>query len=239
MDKAMQPAEEKRVKTGIEGMDELVNGGFIPNNLVLVTGTTGTGKTTYSLQYLYNGLKMFDEPAVYVSFEEPIENIQTNGRKFGWDFSEFETKGTMMFVRYDPFHTEAIYDLVESNIKKVGAKRVVIDSVSALGLYVKDPAELRRMIFNLSLLLRKLGCTAILISEILPMQKSLSRYGVEEFVSDGIVVLYYVMTESQFSRSLTVWKMRGSEHSQKLHPYRILAKQGIVVYPKEEAFVKR
>ena len=88
-----------------------------------------------------------------------------------------------------------------------------------------------------SFLLRRLECTSVLISEILPNQPSLSRFGVEEFVTDGVIVLYYKQAGSQFSRALTVWKMRGSKHSSRLHPYKITDK-GIVVYSKEEAIVK-
>jgi len=227
---------DKKMPIGISGVDELVDGGINPGAVVLLTGTTGTGKTIFSLQYLYNGAKKGD-PGVYVSFEEPVENIKENAKKVGMDFDKLERDGKVLFVRYDPFHAEDIYDLIESNIKKIGAKRVVIDSISALGLYVRDSAEIRRMIFNVSLLLRKLNCTSIVTSEILPLQNALSRFGVEEFVSDGIIVLYYLRSESQFARSLTVWKMRGSKHSKKLHPYDI-TDNGIIVYPKEEAFVK-
>ena len=83
-------------------------------------------------------------------------------------------------------------------------------------------------------MLRKLDCTSILISEILPMTHALSRFGVEEFVTDSVIVLYYSKTGSRFSRHMTVWKMRGSAHSNKLHPYKITNK-GIVVYSNEEA----
>ncbi len=230
------PEDDKRIQTGVRGVDELIGGGLFEDTLTLVTGTTGTGKTIFSTQFIYEGAKK-GEPGVYVSFEEPPENIKAHALKFGWDFSKLEKEGKVVFVRYDPYHIEDVYELIESNIKKVGAKRVVIDSISALGLYVRDVPELRRMIFNISLLLRKLKCTSILISEILPLQKSLSRFGVEEFVTDGVIVLYYLRSDSQYSRSLTVWKMRGTEHSQKLHPYKI-DKGGVVVYPKEEAFVK-
>lgn len=226
-----------RVKSDINGMDELVGGGLISQSLVLVTGTTGTGKTIFSMEYIYNGAEKYNEPGVYVSFEEPVENLKANALKFGWDFDRLEKEGKVKFVRYDPYHVEDVYELIESNIKKIGAKRVVIDSISALGLYVRDTSELRRMIFNISLLLRKLKCTAILTSEIPPQQNSLSRFGVEEFVTDGIIVLYYLRTDSQYSRSITVWKMRGTDHTHKLHPYNITS-EGVIVYPKEEAFVK-
>lgn len=229
--------KEERVKTGIPGLDELISGGLKPASLTLLTGTTGTGKTIACSQFIYEGAKTFNEPGVYVSFEEPPENIKNDSLNFGWDFASLEKQKKVLFVRYDPFHVEDILELIESNIKKIDAKRVVIDSVSSLGLYLRDAAEVRRNIFNMTLLLRKLGVTSVLASEILPAQKSLSRFGVEEFVTDGVIVLYYLKTDSQYSRSLTIWKMRGSEHSLKLHPYQI-TKKGIIVYPKEEAFVK-
>jgi len=226
-----------RIKMGIPGIDELTNGGLIPKTLNLLTGTTGTGKTVMSSQFIYTGAKEFNQNGVYVTFEEPIESIKESCLNFGWDFEPLEKKGKVVFVRYDPFHVEDIYELIETNIKKINAERVVIDSVSALGLYVKEASEIRRMIFNIAFLLRKLDCTSILISEILPMQNALSRFGVEEFVTDGVIVLYYTKIRSQFSRALTIWKMRSSKHSTKLHPYRITNK-GVIAYPKEEAFVK-
>jgi KaiC/GvpD/RAD55 family RecA-like ATPase len=229
--------KKERIQTGIPGIDELTGGGFIPRTLTLLTGTTGTGKTLMSSQFIYSGIKDFEQPGVYVSFEEPIENIKENCLDFGWDFGPLEKKDKIAFVRYDPFHVEDIYELIETNIKKINAQRVVIDSISALGLYVRDIPDIRRMVFNISLLLRKLNCTSILISETLPSQGSLSRFGVEEFVTDSVIVLYYTRTGSQFSRSLTVWKMRGSQHSNKLHPY-IITEKGVTVYSKEEAFAK-
>jgi len=229
--------KKERMPTGVPGVDELIGGGLTRNSLTLLTGTTGTGKTVFSSQFIHSGVKDFNETGVYISFEEPVDNIKENCSEFGWDFESLEKKGKVVFVRYDPFHVEDIYELIETNIKKIDAKRVVIDSISALGLYVRDIPDIRRMVFNISLLLRKLNCTSILISETLPMQGSLSRFGVEEFVTDNVIVLFYNKTGSQFSRALTVWKMRGSEHSNKIHPYTINNK-GITVFSKEEAFTK-
>ncbi len=228
---------EERVKTGVKGMDEIMDGGLVPRSLTLLTGTAGTGKTTISSQFIYEGAKQFGENGVYVTFEEPVESIKKSCLNYGWDFEPLEKEGKVIFVKYDPFHIEDIYELIETNIKKINAKRVVIDSISALGLYVKETPEIRRMIFNISFLLRRLECSSILISEILPNQLSLSRFGVEEFVTDGVIVLYYKQVGSQFSRAMTVWKMRGSKHSSRLHPYKITDK-GVVVYSNEEAIVK-
>jgi len=229
--------KKERMDIGIPGFNELINGGLIPKTLTLLTGTTGTGKTIMSSQFIYAGLKDYDQKGVYITFEEPPEDIKSNALEIGMDFEQFEKKNKIVFVKYDPFHVEDIYELIETNIKKLNAERVVIDSVSALGLYVKDVPEIRRMIFNISFMLRKLGCTSLLISEILPQHEALSRFGVEEFVTDNVFVLYYTRTGSQFSRSLTVWKMRASSHSTKIHPYRI-TDTGVIVYSKEEAYVK-
>jgi len=225
---------DKRVKTGIEGLDDLIAGGLPEGSLTLLTGTCGTGKTLMSSQFIYYGA-LNGENAVYVSFEETPESLKTNAKLFGWNFDELEKKGKVIFVKYDSYHAEDIIEMLENAIRKIKAKRVVIDSISALGLYVRDVPEIRKIIFGLSSMLHRLGCTTLMISEVLSEQKDLSRFGVEEFVADGVIALYYLRTNSLFSRSITVWKMRGSDHSQKMHPYKITHK-GVVVYPKEEAY---
>jgi KaiC/GvpD/RAD55 family RecA-like ATPase len=227
----------ERIKTCIPGLDELVNGGFPKTQLILLTGTSGTGKTTFSTQFVYQGVKQHNENGVYLSLEEPIESIKENAKGFGWDFDALEKSKKFAFIKYDPFHIEDVFSILESTVRRIKATRVVVDSVSAIGLHIKDDAELRRMIFNLSLILRKLGSTALICSEIVPGSKGISRYGVEEFVSDSVVVLYYERLQSTFSRALQVWKVRGSSHSEKLHPYKI-DQEGITIYPKEEAFIK-
>lgn len=230
----MAQQSDKRVKTGIAGLDELISGGIPEGSLTLLTGTCGTGKTLISSQFIYFGM-LNGENAVYVSFEEAPENIKANAKLFGWNFDGLDKKGKVLFVKYDPYHAEDIVEMLENAIRKVKAKRVVIDSISALGLYVRDIPEIRKIIFGLSSMLHRLGCTTLMISEVPAEQKNLSRFGVEEFVADGVIVLYYTRANSQYSRRITIWKMRSSDHSQKLHPYKITRK-GIVVYPKEEAY---
>lgn len=227
----------ERIKTGIPGMDKILGGGIPETQLALITGTSGTGKTTFCCQFMHEGIKRFNERGVYLSFEEPAESIKENVKEFGWDFTPLEKSGRFSFIRYDPYHIEDVFDILESSIREIKATRVVVDSISALGLHVKDDAELRKMIFDLSMILRKLSCTSLMVSEIVPGATGLSRYGVEEFVADSVIVLYYERLQSTFSRAIQVWKVRGSSHSEKLHPYNI-TKKGITVYPDEEAFIK-
>lgn len=225
-------AVAEKVKTGIAGLDEMTQGGFPRGELVLLTGTTGTGKTVLSTQFLYNGAKM-GEKGVFLSFEEPESYIKRNAATFGWNLAALEKKGMLTFIRYDPYRIADVLSILESSVRGTGATRVVIDSISAMGLYVRNDAELRRMIFDMASMLRSLGCTTIITSEMVHGKPGISRYGVEEFVSDSVIVLYYQRIQSAFSRAIQVWKLRGSSHSQKLQSYSITS-SGIEVL-KEEA----
>ena len=227
----------ERISTGIAGFDEMVTGGLPKNSLTLLTGTCGTGKTTFCAEFLYNGATKFGEKGVYISFEESPEIVKTDMKQFGMDFDSLEAEKKISFVKYDPYHIEDIFDLIESNVRLTGATRVCIDSISALGLYVRDIPELRRMIFNLGMTLRKLNCTSIITSEIPPGNLGISRFGVEEFIADSVVVLYYFKTETTFTRAITIWKMRATNHSKKIHPY-VINENGFVTYPQEEAVMK-
>ncbi len=236
-EKMLPGAGAGRLKSGIKGLDKIMGGGIPRKDLLLLTGTTGTGKTNFCLQYIYEGVTRHKQNGVYLSFEELPESISRNALLFGWDFRPLEKAKRFSFIKYDPYHVEDVFDILEAAIRDNKAERVVVDSISALGLYVRDKAELRRMIFNLSLTLKKLNCTSILVSEIVPGSPGLSRYGVEEFVADSVVVLYYERMNGNFTRAVQVWKVRGSPHSEKLHPYKI-TKNGFVIYPEEEAFIK-
>ncbi|MBN2042351.1 MAG: AAA family ATPase [Candidatus Aenigmarchaeota archaeon] len=227
----------KRLKSGIPGFDEISGGGIPKGQIILLSGAPGTGKTTMCTQYVYEGLKSHNENGIFLSFEETSESIRKTSAEFGWNFEEFERMNKFSFVKYDPYHVEEIFDLLESKIRDTGAHRVVIDSISALGLYVRDKAELRRMIFNLSTILRNLDCTTLMVSEIVPGTKGISRHGVEEFVADGVVVLYYERNNLAFNRAVQVWKMKSSNHSNKLHPYKI-TENGVKINPAEEAYFK-
>ena len=218
----------EREKTFIAGLDELIDGGIPDGDVVLLSGTCGAGKTIFGLQFLC----MSDQPGIYVSFEEDIEKLKGTALMLGWDVDALEKNNKIRFLKYDPFKIEDVFDIVENNIREIGAKRIVVDSISALGVYEKDPAELRRMILQISSMLRKNSCTSILISEVMPGTSRLSRFGVEEFVSDGVILLHNLSIGGEYRRALSIWKMRSTEHSKKIHPYKISSK-GFTVYPED------
>lgn len=194
----------------------------------------GSGKTIFGLEFLISTAKK--DPGIYVSFEENLDKIKSSAMGFGWDTTALEKANKIRFLKYDPFRIEDIFEIIESNIREIGARRVVIDSISALGIYVKDMPELRRMILEVSNMLRKNNCTSILISEVL-RQGKLSRFGMEEFVSDSVIVLHNVLVSGEYRRGISIWKMRETEHSRKIHPYKI-NKEGFVVYPNDEFVFK-
>ncbi|MDI6806398.1 MAG: ATPase domain-containing protein [Candidatus Aenigmarchaeota archaeon] len=222
----------KRVKSGIPGLDELIEGGFLPTSTVLISGTAGAGKTLFCSQFIYNGAKKYNEPGVYLTFEETPESIITNMKRFGCDFQKLIDEKKVSFLLYD-IRMPDVFDEVYSAINKVKAKRVCIDSIATWGLYVGELGLIRRRILEFLSRIRATECTTLLTTEIPSGSSGISRFGVEEFLSDCVIILNYLRKRGAFERSVIVWKYRGSEHSYKVHPFKITNK-GIAIFPKEE-----
>ena len=213
-----------RIQSGIQGLDKIIGGGIPEKDIILLSGECGVGKSIFGMQFL-TGSK---DPGIYVSFEDEVERIADTAAGFGWDVKAMHKANKLRVLRYDPFKLEDIIEVVESYIREIKAKRVVLDSISALGMYLTDVPELRRMMLQMESILRKNNCTAVLVSEIIPGQGGISRFGVEEFVTDGVIVLKKYMAAGEYKRGLTVMKMRGTEHSNAIHSYDI-TKSGITV----------
>ena len=226
-----------RVATGIPGFDELVEGGLPEGRAFLVSGGTGTGKTIFATQFLINGAKM-NEPGVYLTLDERPDLIREDMLRFGWNLRSFEDKGLLKIVdgtmaklgipSDEEFSLPATgFDLdkllleLMRAIKKIRAKRVVIDSIPALGLNFDNEHEVRKAVLKMVYLLARAGVTTIFTTEINEETKQLSKYGVEEFVADGDVVLHYMGIGTQSNRTLHIRKMRATKHNEDLHPLEI------------------
>ncbi len=216
-----------RVPTGIPGLDELLEGGYVKGSTILVTGGTGTGKTTFCAQFIREGLKK-GEPGIYITMEEDPEDIREDLKRFGFHFERFEKSGIFSFVYQNPFEVSDISSTIVDAINSVNAQRVVIDPVSIIGMYMKDPAVLRKRLFEIIRLLKKTSATTIITSEITEDEKGLSRFGVVEFIVDGVIVLHFLGIGGVSPRSLMIRKMRRTKHGTDMYPLDITSK-GIVV----------
>ncbi len=230
-----QQEDIKRVKTGIEGLDDLMEGGIPEDSVILLTGTCGTGKSTFAMQFLVEGA-MNNEPGVYVSLEESIEGTLKEMKLFGWDVDEMVKNKMLLIVQPELYNFDALMTTIENAVDKVKAKRLVIDSASIIGMYFEEEFKVRKALLDLSHMLKKLGCTTMFISEVKEASEGLSPHGVEEYVVDGVIVLYYIKKGNLYMRAISIRKMRSTDHSTKIHPIEIHSPGGIVVYSGEELF---
>ncbi|MEM0360230.1 MAG: ATPase domain-containing protein [Candidatus Diapherotrites archaeon] len=242
----------ERVRTGIIGLDELLEGGFPEGRAILVSGGCGTGKTTFGVQYIYAGAEKYGEPGIYVTLDERPSLIREDCLTFGWDLRKLEEENMIQIIDGSiarigipsdeefalpstGFDVDKLLIEILSSIKRYGAKRVVIDSIPSLGYNLKTEHEIRRAILKLGYLLEKAGVTSILISELGEGKNRFSKYGVEEYLVDGVIVLHYMGVGMTSNRTLHIRKMRGTKHSEDLHPLEI-TQRGIVVRRIEEEY---
>ena len=234
----------KRVKTGIPGMDEILNGGFPKRNVVLLAGGPGTGKTIFGMQYLWAGISQYDEPGIYVALEEHPVQVRINMEQFGWDVRPYKENGKFAIVdgftagigeaakreKYvvrAPDDVQALVDVIRAAIRDIGAERVVVDSVTTL--YLTKPVVARNTVLQIKKVLSGMGCTAILVSQVSVTDRGFGGPGVEH-AADGIIRLDLEEIKGELQRSLIVWKMRGTAHSMRRHPFEITS-NGIRVFP--------
>ena len=227
--------EGGRVRTGILELDEMLHGGFMEGDAVMVAGAAGCGKTTLALQYLVNGVKNGD-PGVYVTFEEMPDQIYRDAKNFGWDLRGLEGQGKFKLICTSPsllLESEG-ETLLDESLRDIQPRRMVVDSLSHLAMFVKE-SELRREAYRLIMHLKTRGISSVLIWE--SPQMSGSAFSVTEvglsFLVDCIVALKPVEIESSLRKALAILKMRGSDHDKRLREFQITP-NGIKI---ESAFI--
>mgnify|MGYP002639674595 CR=1 FL=1 len=227
-------AGPERTKTGIPGLDDILGGGIPKNSLVVASGDPGSGKTSLCLGYLYYGAAAYKEPGVFISLEESEEELIRGASYFGWDLKALIAAGLLVIITIELYDFDKLRNTIEDAINAIKAKRIVIDPGVIFKLYFERELDARKRILSLGRMLKKSGCTAIITNEI-ALNKKTSLFGLEEYVADGVILLYHTMLEDHFVRSIGVVKMRGTKISEKLHPIEITS-EGLKVLSKQELF---
>ncbi|VVC04024.1 Circadian clock protein kinase KaiC [Candidatus Bilamarchaeum dharawalense] len=236
-DRASPPITE-RIPTSIPGFDNLVAGGLEKNSITVLRGGAGSGKTILSLQFLYGGCTKHDEPGVFLSFLESKDSIFTTARRFGWDLEKLEKDKSFAFIKYSPYEIQKIVKdaggTLRDTIESIGAKRVVVDSLTAYSLVFKTDYETSEGVLNFINLLKACNCTTIVTEEcdVTPHGTETGRLG---FMSDGLVKLYHLRKDYGKYRAIEIVKMRHTDHSDRLHLFDI-GEKGVVVRPHSGLF---
>ncbi|MFH1126961.1 MAG: ATPase domain-containing protein, partial [archaeon] len=161
------------------------------------------------------------ENGLFITLEETPEEIKRDALQFGWDFGKYEKDGKCSIEFFDPFELGDIASRLKDLIVVNNYKRVVIDSTSLFGMYINDTYKVRKKLYKLVQSLKTSGCTALLSSEIPEKSDTLSRFGVEEYVVDGVIILYYTGMENGVCRSLAIRKLRLTNYANGTFPFRI------------------
>jgi len=208
-----------RVNTGILGLDALLQGGFPKPSSILLTGPSGTGKSIFGMQYLYNGAKDYAEPGFMISTEDYTTDFQWYQEEFGWSFKTLQDKGLLVFSRYDPvdfakFNLNTLYADIIMQVSKVidsmGVKRVVFDSISPIALAINDKSVFRTVLYYISKALKEKGCTTLFVAERPSSGSALTQYDVEQFVMDGVLELSFAQKEDALVQALAIRKMKAT-----------------------------
>lgn len=230
----------QKILTMIEGFDDISHGGIPVGRTTLVSGTSGTGKTLIAVQFLYNGIVNFDDPGIFVTFEESPADIIKNAYSFGWDLQSLIEAGKLFILDASPdpegqevvgnFDLSALIERIQYAIRKYKAKRVSIDSVTAVFQQYDAASVVRREIFRLVARMKQVGATTIMTTERVEEYGPIARFGVEEFVSDNVVILRNVLEGERRRRTAEILKLRGTTHMKGEYPFTITNK-GISIFP--------
>ncbi|HXP90908.1 MAG TPA: ATPase domain-containing protein [Fibrobacteria bacterium] len=217
--------ETPRAPTGCVGLDSMMRGGLVEGYCAVVEGSPGTGKTTLGLQFLVEGARR-GEPGLAITFEEFPEQYYENAQQLGWDLRALEAEGLLKVQFSDPLtFIQGLQDLeghVSDLVEELGAKRLLVDSVSHFERLTEDAQTLRRIETDLIHALKREGLTSILLKEnphvLGGWDRSDNRVA---FIADALILLRYIELESEIKRGVVVLKLRGSDHDKEIRQYSI------------------
>ena len=250
----------ERTKTGVKGLDEMLNGGIPRDSVVLISGAAGSGKTIFGLQFLVNGALEHGERGMFVTFEETREDITAQALQFGWDLDKLEGERKLKIMTFTPskHHLSHINSEIDGAIDSFKPSRLVYDSISTIGVYAEVIADVetlmnlglkkddvtiqlppetvtRRAVMDIIGKLKSSRLTSLVISELPKTSTYLSRDTISEFIADGIILLHCLEKKEKKIRAIEVLKMRRTKHSMDLVPM-MLGESGIEVLVGEKVY---
>jgi circadian clock protein KaiC len=242
MSDAVNNALVQKLPTGIKSFDVIAKGGLPKYRTTLVSGTAGSGKTVFAMQFLAEGIRQSGEGGVFVTFEESAADIRKNMGNFGWPLDEWERDGKLIFVDASPdpeieiveagsFDLGALLARVQNAVKKVKAKRVSVDSLGAMFSQFSDQSVVRRELFRIASALKHMDVTALLTAERVQDYGPVARFGIEEFIADNVIILRNVLDAENRRRTIEILKFRGTDHQKGEYPFTIIGGRGFVVIP--------
>ncbi len=228
----------RKAGTGISGLDEVTGGGLPFGRPTLVCGPAGCGKTLLAMEFLVRGIIEFGEPGVFVAFEESVPELTENVKSMGFDLDKLQADGLLVMdhISVEPgelqeagaWDLEGLFIRLGAAVDEVGAKRIVLDTIETLFGAFDNVAILRSELKRLFSWLKERGLTAVITGE--RGDGSLTRHGIEEYVSDCVIVLDHRVTDQTSTRRLRVLKYRGTLHGTNEYPF-LIGPQGVSVLP--------
>ncbi|WP_211264005.1 circadian clock protein KaiC [Streptosporangium amethystogenes] len=228
--------------TGINGFDHVALGGLPANRSTLVSGTTGSGKTLFAIEFLARGIMRFNEPGVFVTFEETAGHIRRNSASLGFPIERWEDEGKWAFVdasmgigeeeqAIGSYDLGALVARIQHAVRQTGARRIALDSLGAIFTRFTGVETIRHELIRIASILETLGVTSVLTAERPAEYDGVTRYGVEQFVLDNVIILRNVLRQGRRNRTVEIVKFRGAPHRSGEWLFTIDPQDGIVVVP--------
>jgi len=222
----------ERVRSGVEGLDRLMEGGFLKGDVILLAGNTGSGKTIFSVEFICKGATEFGEKGVYATFEESAETLKRNMLGFGFDLEKLEREGLIRVLDLEAIKgsgMSANIEFILNALKEMNAKRLVIDSLTAFLTACQEKFEYRMLMHLFYKILKKMGCTSIMTCSV-PTGLNTLGLGIEEFIADSVITLETTIHDGQLRTRFLIRKMRGTSHSKKYHEV-VIDREGLKIVP--------
>jgi circadian clock protein KaiC len=255
MESEEKSKHEEKIPSGIEGLDDLLGGGFPPGKNIVLSGIPGSGKTILCSSFINKGIKECGESAIYITLEESPEGIIQNMEKFGINLREAVQENKLVFVDANPvrgevaitstgqhvgfteFKAYSLSEMIRQRAREINAKRVVVDPLTALLMHYRDEFQKRLEVARLLIGISELDCTVLLTTEHKSYALS-NQFLVEHFIADGVVMMDMLPIGGGMVRGIQIQKLRGAKHDFDYHLYHI-NERGITVFPKERIFINK